>query len=537
MKHSAPRWGRLVDDRPVRTKILAPAVMALLAMALVMGGAMTALSSANASSASLYDRSARPLGDLIRVRDALGDSRVAVEGFLLTDQGAKAQAQKDVQDADAALDSALADYTAHASLQGKRATLLAQTKQGIAAWRQVRDTRVLAASARGDEGVATTALHGPLAEANKAFAGPLDELAASEQQVAAARAASAHRSAGHARLMVLLIGGLGALLALAAALYVARRVLLPLRRVVDVLAATADGDLTRLADVTSRDEIGQMAASLDRSTRATAATVEAMHQSAARLAATSAQLGGVATRIADAATSTTAQSQAATAAVEEVSGSVSAVAAGAGEMASAIDSIAQNAGRAMQVAASAVDAAARTSETVHRLGQSSAQIGDVIKVITSIAGQTNLLALNATIEAARAGEAGRGFAIVAGEVKDLALETARATEDIARRVQAIQEDTSSAVEAISEINAVIGEINGYQATIAAAVQEQAATTEAMDGSAGRAASSTTRIGETIAAVEQGADATSAAATESQAAASALTEVSDELTGLVARFRT
>ena len=138
-------------------------------------------------------------------------------------------------------------------------------------------------------------------------------------------------------------------------------------------------------------------------------------------------------------------------AADEVSRNVQTVAAGAEQMGASIREIAPTP-RTPRVAAQAVGAAETTNETVAKLGESSAEIGNVVKVITSIAEQTNLLALNATIEAARAGEAGKGFAVVANEVKELAQETARATEDIARRVQAIQADTTAAVDAIEQIS-------------------------------------------------------------------------------------
>src|SRR3712207_4671236 len=166
-------------------------------------------------------------------------------------------------------------------------------------------------------------------------------------------------------------------------------------------------------------------------------------------------------------------------------------------MGASINEIAQNAAEAARVAGTAVQAAEETTRTVSKLGVSSQEIGEVVKTITSIAEQTNLLALNATIEAARAGEAGKGFAVVANEVKELAQETAKATEDIARRVDAIQADTAGATTAISGIAGIISQINDFQLTIASAVEEQGATTAEMNRSVSEAATGSGEIAGSI----------------------------------------
>jgi methyl-accepting chemotaxis protein len=160
----------------------------------------------------------------------------------------------------------------------------------------------------------------------------------------------------------------------------------------------------------------------------------------------------------------------------------------------------------------------------------------VVKAITSIAEQTNLLALNATIEAARAGEAGKGFAVVANEVKELAQETARATEDIARRVEAIQGDTAGATAAISEITAVIARINDYQTTIASAVEEQGATTAEMNRSVTDVATGSSAIAGNIAGVAEAAATTTEGVSQTQQAALDLARMSAQLQAVVARFR-
>ena len=170
-----------------------------------------------------------------------------------------------------------------------------------------------------------------------------------------------------------------------------------------------------------------------------------------------------------------------------------------------------------------------------KLGASSAEIGKVIKVITSIAEQTNLLALNATIEAARAGEAGKGFAVVANEVKELAKETAAATEDIGQKIEAIQGDTQAAVGAIDEISTIIAQINDIQNTIASAVEEQTATTNEITRNVTEAATGANEIAASITGVAQAAHDTSSGAASTQMSARDLAELADELNRSVMRF--
>jgi methyl-accepting chemotaxis protein len=173
---------------------------------------------------------------------------------------------------------------------------------------------------------------------------------------------------------------------------------------------------------------------------------------------------------------------------------------------------------------------------VGKLGDSSAEIGQVIKVITSIAQQTNLLALNATIEAARAGEAGKGFAVVANEVKELAKETAKATEDISRKIEAIQADTRAAVDAIGTISSVINEINNISSTIATAVEEQNTTTNEMSRNVGEAAQGSGEITKNIAGVAEASQNTARGARDTQNAVQQLVEMSTQLRGLVGQFK-
>lgn len=259
-------------------------------------------------------------------------------------------------------------------------------------------------------------------------------------------------------------------------------------------------------------------------------------ENASMLASASTELMSVSQNMAANAEETATQAGVASAAAEQVSQNVSTVAAGTDEMGASIKEIARSANDAARVATSAVKVAERTNVTVAKLGESSAEIGNVIKVITSIAQQTNLLALNATIEAARAGEAGKGFAVVANEVKELAKQTARATEDISRKIEAIQTDTKDAVDAIGQIAGIIGQINDIQNTIATAVEEQTATTGEISRNVTEAARGSNEIAQNVAGVARAARSTTEGAANTKSSADELSRMAVGLQKLVAQFK-
>lgn len=264
--------------------------------------------------------------------------------------------------------------------------------------------------------------------------------------------------------------------------------------------------------------------------------LEQVANNATVLASASQELISVSQLMATNAEETATQANVASAAAEQVSKNVSTVATGAEEMGVSIKEIARSANDAARVATSAVKVAESTNATVAKLGESSVEIGNVIKVITSIAQQTNLLALNATIEAARAGEAGKGFAVVANEVKELAKQTARATEDISRRIEAIQTDTKGAVEAIAQIGKIINQINDIQNTIASAVEEQTATTGEISRNVAEAALGSNEIARNITGVAQAARSTTEGATNTKTAADELAKIAIDLQKLVSQFK-
>jgi len=311
------------------------------------------------------------------------------------------------------------------------------------------------------------------------------------------------------------------------------------RRTGAILAATdrlAGGDFTDHALPVGEDELGRMAASLNHAAQTLKQMIGSVASNAETLRGSSDHMDGVSSELAQSSEAAGSRAQAVAAVAGRVSVNVQTLAAASEQMMASVAEISRNAADAAKVAQSAVTVAGDAGEVVTRLSDSSREITSVIKLITSIAQQTNLLALNATIEASRAGDAGKGFAVVAGEVKELAQETARATDDISRQIQSVQTDAERAVTTIDQIGEVIGQINDYAASIASAVEEQTATTSEMARNITAAADGVTEIASGAADVTNAVESTGGLVSQSRAASSELASMSNGLTEMVGAFR-
>ncbi len=535
------------------------------------------------ASADLYNQSAVPLQDILEMTANVGQERINLRNMILD------SSEEGRQHSLAAVNRSVQDLS-QASERFQKAIRHEDIQQAFDDFQKARNDY--------DEGmkqpVIDLAQHGKVAEASALIvSSDNSNLGAAEQDALdkltrlktangtqSLENASAQTRATITSMVIVMLLGFGVVAA--AGFFLQRTITRPIVRVSEALDQVAAGNLTDQVSFDGQDEIGQMGNALNRcmaavkalagdatmlaqaagdgelATRADTskhqgdfhkivegvnntldtviAPLKTSAETAAALATSSEELTSVSQQMSANAEETAAQSSVVSAASEQVSRNFQIVATATEGMIASIKEIAQNATEAAKIATSAVRTAENTNTTVGKLGESSAEIGQVVKVITSIAQQTNLLALNATIEAARAGEAGKGFAVVANEVKELAKETAKATEDISRKIEAIQADTKGAVESIGKITTVIHQINDFSNTIATAVEEQTATTNEIARNVQEGARGSAQVAENIVAVAQAAKSTTQGANDTQTAAAELALMAAELQNVVSRFR-
>ncbi|GGT05945.1 hypothetical protein GCM10010156_74390 [Planobispora rosea] len=518
--------GSWLNNRPVRGKLALIVGIALLGLAATAGIGVGELVLAEERARDL-ETSAK----MTRMALEADMAHDAIRGDVLrimvaTDDAERAQARDDLAEHSSAMREKLAYFT------GPQVPASVHRAAGQAA-PAVDDYLELAEVAAGDPGAET---YGRFSEAFTTVEEGLPAIGDALDAHAATVVATVADQRREATWTLVGIGVLAAVLLAGVARLVGQGILRPLREVSAVLAAMASGDLSRRAEVTSADEIGAMARMLDTAIGGVQETVDALKCSATSVAASAERMTQVSRRIASSAEETSDQAEAVAGAARTVESNIATTARGNEEIGAATVEISRSTTSAVGVVGEAVAMAERANTIMTELDGSSAEIGSVVKAISMIAGQTNLLALNATIEAARAGEAGKGFAVVAGEVKDLAQETARATEDISRRVESIQAGTADAVEAISQIAAVIARINEFQTTIASAMEQQSSTTTEMTRHMGEAVRRGGEIGESIATIAATALATSEDAATSMETARELSSMAERLRELAARFR-
>jgi methyl-accepting chemotaxis protein len=522
-------------DRSIRAKLLALVAVATLTTVVLGGIALQSLATLRATTRDMVETQVELNTSLAALKDGVWNmrNRASMLGSYI---GADVSGPvESLQAANVQLDAAIVEFgESFRASTGSEPARFAEFTAALGGYRDILDNGMVPAAEAGDRAgyfVAdeeVTPIGGKMVENLTAVN---DETGVYLRELADEADATAARG-------VVAIGVsavVGTLLAVTFGLIIANIVRRPIARVQRSLEAMAEGDLTVDADVTSADEVGRMASALGRAQASLRETITHMVSTSETVASAAAELSGSSAQISIASEETSTQAGVVAAAAEQVSRNIQTLAAGAEQMTSSIREIAHNATEAAKVAGQATQVAVTTNEMVSKLGVSSKEIGNVIKVITSIAEQTNLLALNATIEAARAGEAGKGFAVVASEVKELARESANAAEEIAGRIEAIQNDVDGAVDAIGEISTIVSSIDDYQTTIASAVEEQTATTSEMTRNVTEAASGSGEIAANITGVASAAQTTTHIVGQTGEAVAELVQMAADLRSQAARF--
>ncbi len=552
-----------LDNMKTKPKLIASFVILAVIAGIVGGVGIYGMSVINNADTTLFEHVASPTGLLVDLTNTYGKIRRGIRDIILV-PNANQRA-----DARAGVDK---DWTTFQGLADKfQKDLL--TQEGKDHWAKVMSD-LPKYIAYADQ-IAALANAGKKDEAYAVLTGPSGPLAAgiesnmqwvTNQKITLGKAMndSNNKIGSDLTKIMFVIIFIAMLLSVLLGIFIANTIAKPLGKGVDFAKAMAEGDLTMQIDIKRKDELGVLTDSLNLASSKLRSMfgkvrdgIQTLSSAATELSSISRQMttgaestSSRANGVAAAAEQTSANMGGVSAAMEQTTMNLSTVATASEEMTATIGEIASNAERARKVTAEAVDSATRVSGTMDTLGTAAREIGKVTETISAISSQTNLLALNATIEAARAGAAGKGFAVVANEIKELARQTAAATEDIKARIEGIQNSSGAAVGDIASVANVIREVNEIVSGIAAAIEEQSAVTrdiasnvaqaskgvEDANRNVAEASQAVSSMAQDVSEVNQSAGEISSSSAQVLLSSEELSKLSEQLRSLVERFK-
>ena len=552
-----------LDNMNTKPKLITSFVILAIIAGIVGAMGMLGMGAIDAADKQMYNRVVVPTTQLVQIVDLYQDLQIGIRDVIIIPDTAGIAKRR------AELDATYQQLLKIGETFGP--TLV--TEEGKKDWKTISDDlpkyasyfdQITQFAAANNDKAAYAIVNGEQGAAATAIANALDSLTTSKVTAGKIFADSNTALRGTLTNVMYVVIAIAMVLSIILGFIIANSIGKPLAKGVDFAKAVAEGDLTRQIEVKRKDELGVLSDALNLASTNLRSMFSKVHEGVQTLSSAATELSSISKQMTTGAESTSSRANGVAAAAEQTSanmGGVSAameqttvnlstVATASEEMTATIGEIASNAERARKVTAEAVDSATRVSGTMDALGTAAREIGKVTETISAISSQTNLLALNATIEAARAGAAGKGFAVVANEIKELARQTATATEDIKARIEGIQSSSGAAVGDLASVADVIREVNEIVSGIAAAIEEQSAVTrdiasnvaqaskgvEDANRNVAEASKAVSSMAQDVSEVNQAAGEISSSSAQVLLSSEDLSKLSEQLRHLVERFK-